>query len=229
MNKLKDYIAKLKIRYDYSQLYDFSRSPLFNKVFNGSGYDCKTFQKLEFVGDRVANMLICDILYKNFPSTLMRMEITSTMFSNEFFSNLFFALKLQTYFKGKRRPIEEHDIFECLIAIIYLEQGFNHVKNRFNRFISPLVISKANEIEQVEVQPNRTVSYLLKKYHLGTEFTLPTSFRDSQQIPVKLINKTTNQCICTIQVKSSSRKRVIAQIERALLEKIENLAKKKKL
>lgn len=105
-----------------------------------------SYERLEFLGDAVLELVISDYLYQNFKET--EGEMTKVRASYVCETALYEYMKdldLIKYIKvgngelGHIKKAIVADIFESLMAVIYLEEGFNKVKEVILDIIVPYI------------------------------------------------------------------------------------------
>ncbi|MDR2822473.1 MAG: ribonuclease III [Acholeplasmatales bacterium] len=138
--ELKDYLEKIEIKYKNLELYEtaFTHSSFSNENKNSNNYE-----RLEFVGDAILDLLVSIHLY-NFTSSLegemtkLRAEKVCEEAENIYASKLGLNefIKLG---KGEKNPNEKviADVFEALIAAIYLDLGLDSVTTFFEKNVVP--------------------------------------------------------------------------------------------
>ena len=104
-----------------------------------------TYQRLEFLGDRVLNLIVSIYLYKKFPEysegeLTNKLKFTSNDNLEEIFENLLGDLKKEILeFKSIYRPNEltsNADAIEAYIGSYYLEHKFEATINHFEKIFS---------------------------------------------------------------------------------------------
>lgn len=130
------------------KLYDvaFSHSSYANEHHNKRDYE-----RLEFLGDAVLELVMSEYIYKNFEKDEGSMTKTRANFvCEDALAEYMYDLDLIKYIKvgngevGNIQKAIVADIFEALMGAIYLDQGFEVVKNIILEIIEPYVIAKRN-------------------------------------------------------------------------------------
>ena len=119
---------------------------------SGAQHRLASNERLEFLGDAILGFLVCETLYRTFPDSLEGdlTRIKSVVVSRETCSRISAQLRLVDFLivgKGLSagRPVPQSvlsDLFESLVAAIYLDGGIEAVRPLVERFVVP-------EIEQV--------------------------------------------------------------------------------
>lgn len=124
---------------------------LLNTALTHSSYanenNCKSYERLEYLGDAVLEIVCSDYLYNNTleeegqMSRLRKMYVCENAlveYSKE--------INLEKYIltTNPKKPTKAiiADVFEATIAVVYLEKGLDAVKKIFNGLIAPHIESK---------------------------------------------------------------------------------------
>ena len=119
--------------------------------------DCDSYERLEYLGDAVLEVLMSEYLYKNTDfkegvMTKMRAKYVCEDALYEYSTRL----KLNEYLRlghgeeengGKYRKAIVADIFEAFIGAIFLDQGFDTAKEFFYKNVIPLIENKEIEFD----------------------------------------------------------------------------------
>jgi ribonuclease-3 len=119
---------------------------------SGAQHRLASNERLEFLGDAILGFLVCEMLYRAFPDSLEGdlTRIKSVVVSRETCSRISAQLGLVDFLivgKGlaTNRSVPQSvlsDLFESLVAAVYLDGGMDAVRPLVERFVLP-------EIEQV--------------------------------------------------------------------------------
>lgn len=119
---------------------------------SGAQHRLRSNERLEFLGDSILGFLVCEMLYRSFPDSLEGdlTRIKSVVVSRETCGRISGLLGLADFLivgKGlsTNRQVPESvlsDLFESLVAAMYLDGGLDAVRPLVERFVLP-------EIEQV--------------------------------------------------------------------------------
>lgn len=119
---------------------------------SGAQHRLGSNERLEFLGDAILGFLVCETLYRSFPESLEGdlTRIKSVVVSRETCTRISEQLRLVDFLivgKGLsiNRPVPTSvlsDLFESLVAAIYLDGGLDAVRPLVARMLAP-------EIEQV--------------------------------------------------------------------------------
>ena len=144
-------LKKLKIPYKNKSLYE---TALTHTSFANENH-VRSYERLEYLGDAVLELIISDYLYKN--TDLVEGKMTKVR-SNYVCENANFEyskrLGLNEYLRlghgeeesgGKNRKAIVADIFESFLGAMYLDLGFDEVKKFIYKHIIPLIEDKSIE------------------------------------------------------------------------------------
>ena len=144
-------LEKLEIPYKNVKLYE--RALTHTSYANEN--DVKSYERLEFLGDAVLELVISEYLYKNTEHeegkmTKYRSHYVCENANFEYSSRL----GLNEYLRlghgeeergGKYRKAIVADIFESFVGAMYLDLGFDHVKRFLYKHVIPLIEDKTIE------------------------------------------------------------------------------------
>ncbi|GGL44270.1 ribonuclease III [Sporolactobacillus putidus] len=137
----------------------FKNETLLKQAFTHSSYvnehrrELKEdYERLEFLGDAVLELMISQYLFKHFPDlsegdmTKLRAAIVCETGLVQFASSLSFEDKIflgrgEEATGGRKRPALLADVFEAFIGALYLDQGLNTV----NRFLKLVVYPRISD------------------------------------------------------------------------------------
>lgn len=113
----------------------FKDRKLINSALTHPSKSKNNYQRLEFLGDSILDFLVGEFLYKNCDKNEGELTVLRAHFvSEEYLAECFDKLNLENeLFLGKSlqnkvtRAIKG-DVFEAIIAVIYLEQGLDFVR-----------------------------------------------------------------------------------------------------
>lgn len=128
---------------------------LYEMAFTHASYtnehkDCPCYDRLEFLGDSILDMVVGDLVYHHYPNsnsgTLSRSRSalvegkTLTRLSESIFD---FA-SLVRYSEGEKKNTANHshineDVFEAFIGACYLDQGYEFVRKTVTEIFTPLL------------------------------------------------------------------------------------------
>ena len=142
-----DILDKLNIRYDNIDIY--------NQAFTHTSYanemKCESYERLEFLGDAILELIISEYLYKNTDYEEGRMtKLRSHYVCENALYEYSVKLGLNEYIKlgkGQQEQDGKHckaivaDIFESFIAAIYLDSGLKEVKKFIYKYVIPIIES----------------------------------------------------------------------------------------
>jgi ribonuclease-3 len=132
--------------------YRFSdKSLLVSALTHASGAESRlsSNERLEFLGDSILGFVVCEALFRQFPQYLEGdlTKIKSVVVSRQTCAKLSEALGLHEFLivgKGMTTtptipPSLKADVFESLVAAIYLDGGFEVAREFIQTFVSPEV------------------------------------------------------------------------------------------
>lgn len=140
---MKEFLEKYNIKIKNEKLYETALS---HASFVNEHHKKQDYERLEFLGDAVLELVVSDYLYKSM--SLKEGSMTKLRASYVCERALYFYMKdldLIKYIKvgnGEDKNIKESivaDIFESIMASIYLENGFEKVKEVILDIIVPYI------------------------------------------------------------------------------------------
>jgi ribonuclease III len=136
---------------------DFSSSKLINDALTHTSYanehNVVSYERLEYLGDAVLELVCSDYLFKkgNYePGEMSKMrslyvcENALFEYSKEIHLDSYIRLGNGISYPNKTVIA---DVFEAVIAVIYLEYGLDKVRNLFNKLIVPYIESDVDFIK----------------------------------------------------------------------------------
>jgi len=154
---------------------------LFEKAFTHKSYSntksgVKSNERLEYLGDRVIDLIVADYLFEKFPKKNEGdlTKIKSKIVSRKMLSELGAKIALLNHIKySKNRSINtptlEGNAFEALIGALYLDAGYETTKKLFKQYI----INKYIDLDKVMKEESDFKSTLLI---WGQKNKLPVKF-----------------------------------------------------
>lgn len=110
-----------------------------------------SYERLEYLGDAVLELIMSDYLYKNYHEEEGKMtKLRSQYVCEDALYEYSLKLSLNEYLRlghgeeesgGKYRKTIVADIFESFIGAIYLDKGYNYVKEFIHNHVIPLIES----------------------------------------------------------------------------------------
>ena len=147
----KDIIKLLKsLRINFKDPKVYTQALTHRSYLNERKENTENYQRLEFMGDAVLQLLITDYIYKNFPemdegsmsllrSNLVRMETLASLAKNINLGEYILLGSGEVKAKGQERPSLLSDVYEAFIAAIYLDAGIKSserfVASQYQRII----------------------------------------------------------------------------------------------
>ena len=133
---------------------DLTNSKLLNTALTHTSYanehDCTSYERLEFLGDAVLEYVTSDYMYKTKQYNEGEMSKKRSLYVCE---NALYEyskdIDLKSYIKVGNGIKEANktviaDVFEAVVAVIYLELGMDKVKEFFNKLIVPYIESNVD-------------------------------------------------------------------------------------
>ena len=143
---MNEFLNKIGIIPNNIKLYDIAIS---HSSYTNEHKDKKNYERLEFLGDAVLELVVSEYLYKNFEQDEGDMTKTRANYVCEN-ANFEYMNKigLNKYIKvghgevGNVKKTIVADIFEAFIGAVYLDQGFNKVQEFILDIITPYILNK---------------------------------------------------------------------------------------
>ena len=142
-----DILDTLNISYNNIDLY----SQAFTHTSYANEVKCESYERLEFLGDAILELIISEYLYKNTSYEEGKMtKLRSHYVCENALYEYSVKLGLNEYIKlgkGQQEQDGKHckaivaDIFESFIAAIYLDSGLNEVKKFIYKYVIPIIES----------------------------------------------------------------------------------------
>lgn len=147
---MEDFLKKYNIIPGDIKLYDIALS---HSSYSNEHKDKENYERLEFLGDAVLELVVSEYLYKNFEEnegdmTKERANYVCENANYEYMQNT----GLYQYIKvgnGEVKKIQKAivaDIFEAFLGAMYLDQGFFKVKEFILNIVTPYIIRKTHFI-----------------------------------------------------------------------------------
>ena len=168
-------LEELKIVPKDCSLYDLA----FTHTSFANENKCESYERLEFLGDAVLELVISNYLYKNDPEAEGELtkkrahyvcEDALYMYSTKLNLNQYIRLGVgEEENGGRNRKAIVADIFESFVGALYLDQGLDAVTKFINIYIIPIIeknelnfFSDYKSLLQEYVQTDkRTLQYVL--------------------------------------------------------------------
>ena len=143
----KQDIEEFYLKYDIKTI--INDVSIYQEAFiHNSISSTNNYQRLEFFGDSIINMLVTEYLYNKFPEynegqlTKIKSEIVSTKnlstISKKLNFNNFviYTINMEFKFNGRDNDKIIGDIFESFIAACYIDKGFEFTKKYFYNILN---------------------------------------------------------------------------------------------
>ena len=159
---------------------DLSNSNLLSTALTHTSYanehNCESYERLEFLGDAVLELVSSDYIYKNhnYDEGLMSKNRSLYVCENALYEyakdiNLKDYIKVGNGIKEPNKTVIA-DVFEAVIAVIYLELGRDKVSLLFNNLIVPYIESNVDflmdyksTLQELIQTEQRSIEYSLIK------------------------------------------------------------------
>ena len=159
---------------------DLSNSNLLSTALTHTSYanehNCECYERLEFLGDAVLELVSSDYIYKNhnYDEGLMSKNRSLYVCENALYEyakdiNLKDYIKVGNGIKEPNKTVIA-DVFEAVIAVIYLELGIDKVTLLFNNLIVPYIESNVDflmdyksTLQELIQTEQRSIEYSLIK------------------------------------------------------------------
>lgn len=194
------------------------------------GGKAATYERLEFLGDRVLGLVIADLLYKKFPLekegdwavrfTALVKESTLAFISRQ--------LKLDTCLITNEEQLRQNDsiladVCEAVLGVIYLEKGFSTVCSFVEQLWTPLLNEKMIAVKDAKT---KLQEWAQKNKGVIPVYTVlsKTGPDHSPSFEIEVSVPDVGSCVA----KGSSKKEAMTNAAEKLLEKCPNKSKSKK-
>ncbi len=159
---------------------------IFKKAFTHTSYanenDVDSYERLEYLGDTVLDLIMTDYLYHKYPNeeegnlTKMRANLVCENALYEYSMELglneeIYLGKGEKEHGGKYRKAIVADVFEAFIAALYLDKGFKYTKKFLEHNVFPIIEESDHDFfvdyksllqEQIQTD-KRSLEYVLTK------------------------------------------------------------------
>ena len=128
---------------------------LYEQAFTHASYtnehrDCPSYDRLEFLGDSLLDMIVGDMVYqanqegKSGDLTKMRAALVSGQTLTYLSEEVYGLDQYVRYSQGEKDNVKFHkhideDVFESFVAAVYLDQGYEFVREFIYKIFSPLM------------------------------------------------------------------------------------------
>ncbi len=116
--------------------YTFKNPKLLERALTHSSYSKENYERLEFLGDSILDFIVGDFLYKKVDESEGKLsKLRASFVSEQYLHKIFDELDIAEYVRlGKSYNSEltksvKADIFEAIVAGIYLDGGLSEAKN----------------------------------------------------------------------------------------------------
>ena len=143
---MDEFLSKYGIIPNNIKLYGVAMS---HSSYANEHKDKKNYERLEFLGDAVLELVVSEYLYKNYEQDEGDMTKTRANFvcenANYEYMNKLGLIKYIKVGNGEVENIKKTivaDIFEAFIGAIYLDQGFDKAKEFVLDIVTPYILNK---------------------------------------------------------------------------------------
>ena len=151
------------LREEFKTIYKYE-----NIILKKGKKERETFQRLEFLGDKVLALVLSSVLfdeYKNFSEGRLS-RVVAYLCSGKVLFNVALDIKLDIFLKHKKKKFSEKVLVDCMEVIIgafYIHNGFNKTK----KIILNLWKYKIKNINKIEVDSKTTLQEWSQSKKLG--------------------------------------------------------------
>ncbi|MBU1626404.1 ribonuclease III [bacterium] len=150
--QLRNLAKKINLKFKDFEMLD--RALIHTSFVNENNHELKDNENLEFLGDAVLNLVVCEYLYSKYPnldegdltkikSHVVSAEVLATFSKRLNLGDFILLGKGEELTNGREKSSILADTFEALIAAIFLDMGFEKVKKFIiSRFKSKIEKSK---------------------------------------------------------------------------------------
>ncbi len=141
---------------------------IYDQAFTHASYtnehpDSPSYDRLEYLGDSILDMVIADILYEKFPNdksgllSKKRSVLVEGKMLTFFSEEKYHLAPLVRYSEGEKNNVKFHkhiheDIFESFIAAIYVDQGYETVRRVIEDIYAPYVDDLDDLLDQSDAK-----------------------------------------------------------------------------
>ena len=143
---MEDFLKEYGIIPNQKKLYE---TALCHSSYANEHNDKKDYERLEFLGDAVLELVVSEYLYKNYDEnegsmTKMRANYVCENANYEYMQKigLYKYIKVGHGEIGNVKKVIVADIFEAFVGAIYLDQGFDVAKDYILKIVTPYINSK---------------------------------------------------------------------------------------
>ncbi len=141
--EIKNLLKDLKINYNNIEIYKEAFTHM-SFVNESKDKTLKSYERLEFLGDSVLNQIVAIYIFNNFKNMEPgEMSLLRSNFVNkEFLSEVSKRLNFESYIRKGKSNLKLsnsifEDVFESFVGAIYLDVGYNVVRDFIEREICP--------------------------------------------------------------------------------------------
>ena len=141
---------------------------IYDQAFTHASYtnehpDSPSYDRLEYLGDSILDMVIADILYEKYPNdksgllSKKRSVLVEGKMLTCFSEEKYHLAPLVRYSEGEKNNVKFHkhiheDIFESFIAAIYVDQGYETVRRVIEDIYAPYVDDLDDLLDQSDAK-----------------------------------------------------------------------------
>ena len=166
--------------------YKFKNSKLLERALTHSSYSKENYERLEFLGDSILDFVVGDYLFSRVDESEGKLsKLRASFVSEQYLHKIFDELKISSYVKlGKSYKSEltksvKADIFEAIVAGIYLDGGLEEAKKFI---ISTLKLGNYKTIKNTDYKSQ------IQEYYQALDKKNKITYKSK---PVKTINQKT--------------------------------------
>ena len=184
---------RLGVHFDNEKLlfHALCHSSYANEQRQAGREDVESNEKLEFLGDAVLELFVCEILYREYPEAEVGdlARVKSAVASEEVLARVSRKLELGKYLflgkgeektGGRERDSILADAFEALLAALYLDQGYQRIKELFEDEFE-FYIEKIMRGEMLFDYKTALQEIVQKEYKIPPEYVLVGTERSGSE------------------------------------------------
>lgn len=156
--------------------YQFVRRELLLQALTHRSYGGPHYERLEFLGDSVLNLVVSELLIQSEPvlEEGVMSRVRSALVNHDMLYSLALSMNLKDYLRlgvgelkggGAQRPSILADSMEAIMGAIYLDGGWLNASAAISRWLAPEFV-KIGSLEQLPKDPKSRLQELMQGRHL---------------------------------------------------------------
>ena len=157
--------------------YQFSQRDLLLQAVTHRSYGVLHYERLEFLGDSVLNLVVSELLIKREPilEEGVMSRVRSALVNHDMLYSLALSMNLKDYLRlgvgelkggGAQRPSILADSMEAIMGAIYLDGGWLRACHVISRWLAP-ELTKIGSLDQLPKDPKSRLQELMQGRHLA--------------------------------------------------------------